>query len=112
MPPDFKINLRARQKAFAAGKPPLEKPVVGRWISFSVPMIEVEEVLLIERLASSDLSLGFYYQHLQLEKNPDFQAHLKAVMESRNSSSLSAELTFQGGPHFRDRVLNVTLRRW
>lgn len=71
-------------------------PVEFKLLAWQKEKWTIEDVLLIGRLASSDLTLGFYYQYLKLEKNPEFQSRYKEVQKGRNSSDLSARLDFQG----------------
>jgi penicillin amidase len=71
-------------------------PVEFKLLAWEKEKWTIEDVLLIGRLASSDLTLGFYYQYLQLEKNPDFQQRYKEVIKSRRSSDLSARMDYQG----------------
>ena len=65
-------------------------------LGWEVEKWTLKDLLIMGRLVAFDLTLGFYYQYLQVEKNPEFQKRWEELRKKKDQSELSAQLGISG----------------
>lgn len=72
-----------------------ELPWEFRALGWQVEKWTLKDLLILGRLVAFDLTLGFYYQYLQVEKNPEFQKRWEELRKQKGQSELSAQISAQ-----------------